>query len=239
MNKFVRKPKIIQQFPGESPQENNLPTIDDVYKDYLKSLTYEPNYIDRDGDLFRVTCPECGSGNLSYLMGGFFVCGRRHLFWAYPEDGVRADSDLSDDRKKRVIGDDLQKDGTDSHGHGEYTYFPKGNKIQAYFQFYFGYDSDDEDRTFEKAVAHIGYLKERLKAFAGKFDRFYLPTSYFYTELSDAAGGKPSSDLNSWPEDMLVQKFVLIKDELERINKVFENVDESRGYSLRYNVKRI
>jgi hypothetical protein len=238
MNKFVRSPKIIQRLPGET-SEDPRPTIKEVYKDYLKSLTYEPHYIDRDGDLFRVSCPECGSGNLSYLMGGFFVCGRKHLFHVYPEDGVRADSELSDDKKKRVLGDDLQKDGRDSHGHGEYEYFPKEGKVQAYFQFYFGYDSDDEDRTFEKAVAHIDYLKEKLEAFSNKFDRFYLPYLYFYTDLLDAAGGKPSSDLKSWPEDMLVQKFVLIKDELKKINKVFESVDKSRGYSLLYNFKKV
>ena len=90
-------------------------------------------------------------------------------------------------------------------------------------------------------MAHVGYLREQLELFANKFQVFNVPSLYhFYTDLSDAAEkGLPSTSIKNWPEDMWVQKFILLNNEIDRINKIFEKVDKSRGYSLRYNSKRI
>ena len=80
----------------------------------------------------------------------------------------------------------------------------------------------------------VSYLREQLKRFSEKFQKFYLPTSYFYTELNDASNWKPSFDIKSWPKDMWIQKFILIKSLIDNINKIFDDIDRSKGYALIY-----
>lgn len=254
--KFVRTPKNVKKYEldtfacnalnemrmdlssvapmvTENPKVQKLqkPFIEDKYKELLDSFDHEEHYVNRDGDLFRVICPECGSKNHHYISGGFFVCARRHLFHVYTEDGVSKKSALSEDSLKRVLGDDLGKDGMDSHGHEKYIYIPKDAKVNVYFEFYKGWDTDDSESTFEKVNQELVYLEESLRNFADKFERFYLPHLYFYTEFNSALKGVPSSDVISWPEAMWIQKVILLKLELENINKKYTQ-DTSRGFRL-------
>lgn len=250
---FVRRPKHIAKFevnkfmnssesemrmgtgivvePVIETSKTQKPYIEDKYKELLDSFTHEEHYINRDGDLFRVICPECGSKNHHYISGGFFVCARRHLFQVYTEDGVSKESEMSDDSKKRILGDDLQKDGKDAHGHEKYTFFPKDAKVNVYFEFYQGWDTDDSEHTFEKVQEELKYLKDSLHKFSDKFKRFYIPYLYFYVEFESAAKGIPSSDVIGWPENMWIQKVILLKIELENINKKYTS-DSSRGFRL-------
>jgi hypothetical protein len=191
--------------------------IETEYKNIVDSLEKEPHYVNRDGDLFLITCPHCGSKNVGRV-GIFFICAKRHIFSLYTEDGIRKESEMSEDSKKRIIGDDLDtKSMKDSHGHSKYDLFNKDDKYPMYFRLSLYGGIDYEGMTLNVAKHYLGFFKDRMNEFKNKFESLYLELSYFYTDFDEAVNGRVYYDLISRVQPMWMQKAIIIANELDKI----------------------
>lgn len=200
----------------EDMPKTELLNIETEYKNIVDSLEKEPHYVDRDGDLFLITCPHCGSKNVGRV-GVFFICAKRHIFSLYTEDGVRKESEMSEDGKKRIIGNDLDtKSMKDSHGHAKYDLFDKDGIYPIYFRLSL-YGIDYEERTLNVAKHYLSFFKDRMKDFKDKFESLYLELSHFYTDFDEAVNGRVYFDLNSRVQSMWMQKAIVISNELDKI----------------------
>ncbi|MCK9442708.1 MAG: hypothetical protein M0Q13_14960 [Methanothrix sp.] len=197
--------------------KQNLLNIADEYKKIIDNLEKEPHYVDRDGDLFTIICPHCGSKNVGRI-GVFFVCSRRHIFSLYTEDGVRKDSELSDDRKRRILGDDLDpKTLMDAHGHAKYDLFNSDDKIPMYFRLsLWGLEYDN--RTLNNAKIYLDMFKNKMSSFSKKFDRMYLELRNFKTDFTEAIEGKVDWQIDSGMFSMWMEKAIVIANELDNID---------------------
>ena len=213
-DEIIKVPSIGNSIPEENL---NLLNIEDEYKRILSSLNYEPHYVNRDGDLFTIVCPSCGSKNTGRV-GQFFICGRRHIFSLYTEDGVYAESELSEERKKRILGDDLDpKTMKDAHGHEKYDLFNKDDKVKMYYNLsLWGLDYDT--RTLVNGKVYLDIFKKKMKEFSDKFKRMYLNLYNFDTDFYEAMVGKVDYRIKSTIEPMWMQKAIVIANELDNMD---------------------
>lgn len=216
-------PIITKAEPESKPIiSSNLLTIEEEYKRILDSLNHEPHHVNRDGDLFTIICPKCGSRNTAHV-GSYFICARRHIFSLYTEDGVHAESDLSEERKKRILGDDLDpKTLKDAHGHEEYDLFDKDDIVPMYFKISL-WGLDHDNRTLVNTKTYIDIFRNKIGEFKDKFKRFSLSPLYFMTDFDEALQGKTDYRVHSNLMPMWMQKAIVISDELDKIDKYFGN----------------
>lgn len=210
---------IITQQPilSVEPNKQNLLNIGDEYKRIIYNLEKEPHYVNRDGDLFNIICPHCGSKNVGRI-GVFFICARRHIFSLYTEDGVRKDSELSDDRKKRILGDDLDpKTLMDAHGHEKYDLFNRDDKIPMYFSLSL-WGLEHEDRTLNNAKIYLDMFRSKMKSFSEKFDRMHLDLHNFNTDFDEAMNGKTNWGIDSRIFPMWMEKAIVVANELDNLS---------------------
>ena len=182
--------------------------IDDLYKSYLKELSKNTGEwgVDRDGDIFQISCPVCKTKKINQAYKETFVCSKKHVFSVYPEDGIRPITGRND-------GDDLQKDGKDAHGHGLYLIHKPDEKTAVYLQYWV-----EGDISLPDVSNKIWELKKN----------FPITSCFnFNIGIDTMSGGQQIAELNfrvnSWPKYVNNKKwFVLImglKNQTPELNK--------------------
>jgi hypothetical protein len=212
--------------PGDNIviDDSNLLSIEEEYKRILNLLVYEPHHVNRDGDLFTIICPSCGSRNISRV-GGFFICTRHHIFSLYLEDGLRKESDMSEEEKNRILGDDLNpKDGKDAHGHEKYDLFEKDDTIPMYFSLSL-WGLENEDRTLGNVKKYLDIFKNRINEFVSKFKNLYIDINNWSTDFDEALIGKSDWRVESSLKPVWMKKAIVIANELNSIDTIFGNED--------------
>jgi len=197
--------------------KTNSLNVKDEYKRIIDSLTKEPHCVDRDGDLFNIVCPVCGSINTGRI-GIFFICAKRHIFWLYTEDGVRKISDLSDDRKKRILGNDLDpRTLMDSHGHEKYKVFQRDQKVSVYYMLsLWGLDYDNT--TLENVKIYLDMFKDKMGVFGSKFGSMSLYLYNFYTDFDSSLNGKAGNYIISKNFPLWMEKAIVIANEIDNMS---------------------
>ncbi len=158
--------------------------------------------INRDGDIFQVACPICRTKKINHAFGGVFVCSRKHVFYVNTEDGVR---EITDDVK--VLGNDLQKDGKDAHGHSPYVTFKPKEKAPVYLSYWF-----EEHNSNPKSISDLAW---KLRKSCPISDSLSLD---FMTEIKTMRGGKPIAELGSfirtWPKFVNNRRWFVMMNQL-------------------------
>lgn len=225
-NKFI----LGENEENIEPKKEYL-TIETEYKNIIDSLEKEPNYVDRDGDLFLITCPHCGSKNVGRV-GVFFICSKRHIFSLYTEDGVKKDSELSEDRKKRILGNDLDlKTMKDAHGHKKYDLFNKDDIYPMFYRLSL-YGLENDEMTMNIAKHYLDVFKSKLNSFKIKFEFLSLELSHFYTDFDEALNGRVGSYLISKTHPMWMQKAIVMANEIDNMDFITEEISADLFYII-------
>jgi hypothetical protein len=185
-----------------------------TYKQALDTLSKDCRAyaINRDGDLFQVSCPVCNNKKVAPAGCGFFVCSRKHVFSVYTEDGV---IEITPENEKKLLGQDLVH-GEDAHGHNPYTAYKADEKSPFYLSLWMHEDNRDyqENPINLQDISNEAWkLKNKIKALE------FMPLD-FYAEIDVMRHGDRiaefGSRLKTWPKYINNMKWFLILRDIDK-----------------------